>query len=183
MFVALESPDGGGKTTLCPILAELLGATVYATPPKKYLKKRGEVDKNASDEEHYRFYRDGIYDASDEIRRILKGGDRIVSDRYWLSTYTYHQVMGVAVSKNDFAHVVQPDLTVILTLDYETRMARMSNRGLSAGDHRLLGKQRELAEAFLRNVAELNIPFVVVDTGCFSPTECASMIAEALGTA
>ena len=41
----------------------------------------------------YHFYRDGIYDASNEIQSILKEGGKVVSDRYWLSTYTYHQVM------------------------------------------------------------------------------------------
>lgn len=99
MFVSLEGADGCGKTTLCTILSERIGATAYATPPKKYLKMRERVDKNASAEEHYRFYRDGIYDASDEIGAMLRGGSKVVSDRYWLTTYVYHYVMGVTVPR------------------------------------------------------------------------------------
>jgi thymidylate kinase len=81
MFVALEGADGCGKTTLCVVLAERMGATAYATLPKKYLQMRKRVDKNVSAEEYYRFYRDGIYDASDEIDAILQSGGKVVSDR------------------------------------------------------------------------------------------------------
>ena len=32
---------------------------------------------------------------SDEIGVILQSGGKVVSDRYWLTTHTYHQVMGI----------------------------------------------------------------------------------------
>jgi len=181
MLVALEGADGCGKTTLCTILAERLGATAYATPPKKYLQMRERVDKSASAEEHYKFYRDGIYDASDEFDVMLKNGRKIVSDRYWLTTYTYHQVMGVAVSKNDFASVIQPNLTVILALNHDVQIERMLHREMSVGDRRVLDKQREIARAFYQNALELGIPFVVVDTQRFSPSQCADIVVVALG--
>lgn len=182
MFITLEGADGCGKTTLCAVLARCLGATAYATPPKKYLQMRERVDRNASAEEHYRFYRDGIYDASDEIGAILQSGGKVVSDRYWLTTYTYHQVMGVPVSKNDFAAIVQPDLTIILALNHDVQVERMLHRGMSVGDRRVLDKQREITEAFYKVVLELSIPFVVVDTQCFSPDRCADVVIAALGS-
>lgn len=181
MFVALEGADGCGKTTLCAILAERLGAAAYATPPKKYFQLRERVDRNAPAAEHYRFYRDGIYDASDEIGEILKNGGKVVSDRYWLTTFTYHQVMGVSASKDDFAHIIQPNLTVILALNHEIQIERMLRRGMSVGDRRVLDKQREIASAFYQNVLELNIPFIVVDTQRFSPTRCVDIVITALG--
>lgn len=119
MLVALEGADGCGKTTLCAVLAKRLGDIAYATPPKKYFQMKKRVDKNAPAEEHYRFYRDAIYSAHDEIIALLQNGGKVVCDRYWLTTYTYHQVMGVDVSKDDFASVIQPDLTVILALNHE----------------------------------------------------------------
>lgn len=182
MFVALEGADGCGKTTLCTTLVERLGATAYATPPKKYFLLRERVDRSASAEEHYRFYRDGIYDASDEIGEILKSGSKVVSDRYWLTTFTYHQVMSVSVSKNDFASIVQPTLTVILALNHEVQIERMLRRGMSVGDRRVLDKQREIASAFYRNALDLNIPFIVIDTQCFSPARCADIVMAALGS-
>lgn len=77
--------------------------------------------------------------------------------------------MGVAVSKDDFVSVIQPDLTVILALNHEVQIERMLHRGMSVGDRRVLDKQREIAKAFYQNALEFNIPFVVVDTQRFSP--------------
>ena len=182
MFVTLEGADGCGKTTLCAILAERLGATSYSTPPKKYLKMRERMDKCASAVEHYQFYRDGIYCASDELSTMLKNGGIVVSDRYWLTTYTYHQVMGVAVSRDDFTSVVQPDLTVILALNHDVQIERILHRGMSVGDCRVFDKQREIASAFHQNALELGIPFIVVDTQRFSPSRCADIVVAAVGS-
>lgn len=180
MFIALEGADGTGKSTLCAILAEKLGAVSYATPPKKYLQLRMTVDKDASADEHYRFYRDGIYDASDEIDTLLKNGSSVVSDRYWLTTYTYHQVMGVLVSVDDFRGIVKPTLTIILSLSHNVQITRMLRRGMSIGDRRLLDKQRMIAATFYQNALEFDIPFVVVDTQRFSPEACAAIVIRAL---
>jgi len=180
VFVALEGADGCGKTTLCATLSERLGATAYATPPKKYFQLRERVDRSASAAEHYRFYRDGIYDASDEIGEILKNSGKVISDRYWLTTFIYHQVMGVSVSRNDFASIIQPTLTVVLALNHEVQIERMLRRGMSVGDRRVLDKQREISAAFYRNALELDIPFIVVDTQRFSPEKCADIVVAAL---
>src|SRR3989344_8053595 len=164
MFIVLEGADGTGKTTLCNILAERLGATPYASPPKKYQKIRASVDRNATAEEHYQFYRNGTYDASDEITVLLNNGKKVVCDRYWLSTYTYHQVMGVPVSVEDFQSIVAPTLTVLLVLNHETQIERMLNRGMTVGDIRVLDKQKDVNLAYYRNILEFRIPFIVIDT-------------------
>lgn len=181
MFIVLEGVDGVGKSTLCSVLAQRLGATPYATPPKKYLALREQVDKDASPEAHYNFYRDGICDASEEIQSLLADGRRIVSDRYWLSTYTYHQIMGVKVSKDDFKSVVTPTLTVILALNKEMQIKRMFDRGMSTGDKRMFNQQQELTKAFFQNILEFNMPFIVIDTQAFSPEACAEIVVKALG--
>lgn len=180
MFIALEGADGTGKTTLCDTLSERLGATSYATPPKKYLELRTRVDKDAPADEHYRFYRDGVYDASDEIATLLRDGGKVVCDRYWLTTYTYHQAMGVPVSRADFSSVIVPTLTVVLALNHETQIGRMLHRGMSVGDRRVLDKQQEIAVAFYRNVLDFNIPFLIIDTQRFSCEACVEIIARAI---
>lgn len=180
MFIALEGVDGSGKSTLCSILAERLGAISYSTPPKKYLAFREQVDKNASKEEHYRFYRDGIYDASNEIGAILKNNGKVVSDRYWLSTYTYHQVMGVPVSMDDFSHIIMPTMTIILSLNSNIQISRMLCRGMTVGDRKMLDQQQEIAVAFYQNVLKNGIPFLMIDTQCFSPKECTEIIIKAV---
>ena len=181
MFLVLEGADGCGKTTLCATLAKRLGAKAYATPPKKYSKLREQVDKNASPDEHYRFYRDSVLEASEEIEILLKDNDKVVCDRYWLTTYTYHQVMGVKVSKDDFQSIAVPTLTVILALNHDVQIGRMLRRGMSVGDRRVLDKQQEIATAFCQNAVEFNIPFVLIDTQRFSPEACTEIVVKALG--
>lgn len=180
MFIALEGVDGSGKSTLCAALAEKLDAIPYSTPPKKYLAFREQVDKNASKEEHYRFYRDGIYDASNEIDAIITRNNKVVSDRYWLSTYTYHQVMGVAVSMDDFRHIIMPTMTIILSLNNNVQIGRMLRRGMTVGDRRMLDQQQEIAMAFYQNVLKSDTPFLMIDTHHFSPKECVEIIVKAV---
>jgi len=180
MFIAIEGVDGSGKSTLCAILAKKLGATSYSTPPKKYLSFRERVDNNASPEEHYKFYRNGIYDASKEIEAIIANKGKVVSDRYWLSTYTYHQVMGAQVSMNDFSQIILPTITVILTINENIQIDRILARGMTAGDKRMLDQQKELATAFYQNVLKNGIPFLMIDTQRFTPEACAEIIIKAV---
>lgn len=158
---------------MCHSFQNVRGNTVRHTP-EKYLQLRGYIDKDATADEHYKFYRDGIYDASLEIDAMLKYGSGVVADRYWLTTsYTYHQVMGVSVPKDDFQIIVMPSLTVILSLNHEVQIVRMLHRGLSIGDRRMLDKQQEIATAFHRNALEFGMTFVVIDTQRFTPEACA----------
>ena len=180
MFIVLEGADGTGKSTLCSVLSKKLGATPYACPPKKYQELRTSIDRNVSAEEHYRFYLNGNYDASKEIAELLKKGEKVVCDRYWLSTYTYHQIMGVPVSRSDFQSIIFPTLTVLLAVKHEVQIARMFHRGMSVGDIRALEKQREIADMYYRNVLEFNIPFLFLDTQRFSPEACAEIVARTL---
>ncbi len=181
MFVALEGSDGTGKSTLLSILASRLGAISLQTPPKEYSNERQRVDKDASLEDHYAFYRSIVYDTAEEIDAILQSGGRVVIDRYFLSTKTYHEVMGMEVPENDFQDVVQPTLTVILSLNHGVQLQRMTGRGLTVGDKRTLKIQRQVAAAYYKNALEMNIPFVILDTQRFTPPECADIIMSALG--
>lgn len=180
VFIAIEGGDGSGKSTLKEVLAAKLGATPYNTPPKKYLEQRGRIDKDASIQEHYDFYLRGIHDAAREIKKMLSMGEGVVSDRYWLSTYTYHEVMGVNVRPEDFEGVVKPDLTVILSLSHDVQIERMSVRGLSEGDLRMIEKQREIADAFYKNAVKFGVPFLVIDTQRFSPEDAARIVVAAV---
>ena len=78
MFIALEGVDGSGKSTLCVLYScGKLGAISYSQHTN-YLAFREQVDKNAPPEGQYRFYRDGIYDASNKIGAILANNGKVV---------------------------------------------------------------------------------------------------------
>lgn len=90
MFIVFEGVDASGKTTVARLLANHLQAVYYATPPKEFLARREEVDLSASADDHYRFYLEGLRQASAEIWDLLAEGKTVIGDRYWATTYIYH---------------------------------------------------------------------------------------------
>jgi thymidylate kinase len=176
MFIVIEGGDGTGKSTLASHLSRLLDAVAYATPPKKYQKYRTQVDREATPQQHYDFYREAVLDASIEIRQMLAEGKKIVCDRYWISTITYHEIMGLSVSRHDFEAICKPVLTVLLTASTDTQVRRMLNRGMSAGDKRMLDQQQEICTRLFQNLVSTESPFISIDTGRFSPAETSKLI-------
>lgn len=171
MFIVFEGVDASGKTTASRLLANHFQAAYYATPPKKFLERRENVDLNASATDHYRFYLDGIYQASIEIHDLLANGQIVVGDRYWASTYIYHLVMGANVSRDDFKAIVFPDITILLNVSPEVQAYRLVQRGMSAGDRRMLNQQEALSREFKKLLVDEDGYSVAVDTSCLAPSE------------
>ncbi len=182
MFIVFEGVDAVGKTTVARLLANRLGGgTYYATPPSSFLAERERVDLSASPDDHYRFYLHGIHQASREIWALLASGKTVVGDRYWASTYVYHEVMGAAVAERDFDHIVLPDLTVLLSVTSEEQALRFEQRGMSAGDRRMFNDQVQLARAFRKFFTIRPTRLVAIDTTYLAPAEVvAQVVAEAI---
>ena len=180
MFIALEGGDGTGKSTLTTQLANHFGGEAYATPPQKYRRYREEVDRTSVPKEHYDFYKESVLDASVEIASIMGQGRHVICDRYWISTVTYHEVMGVDVDLSDFKQIIKPDLTVLLVTSPGEQIRRMVTRGMSAGDKRMLDKQQEISTRLFQNLILSSTPFISIDTGRFSVDECVRIIRSAI---
>ncbi|MDP1625052.1 MAG: AAA family ATPase [bacterium] len=180
MLIALEGGDGVGKSTLSYLLAKKIPAKLLSAPTRNYLKSRDRVDSKVSLQEHYDFYRNGIIEASVEIAHLLCNGDKIILDRYWLSTYTYHKLGGLTITEDDFSTVVQPTLTVLLQVDPVVQAARILHKDAGKVDHASLSKQIEIAAAFRKNVEDLRIPFILIDTLKHPPEECADIVIKAV---
>lgn len=179
VFIVLEGPDGCGKSTLVDVLSEQVNGVVYATPPKSFLEKREKIDRHALPYDSYQFYLAGLHEASDDISRLMAQGLTVVCDRYWLSTYTYHKLLGVECDIQDFSTLLQPDLTVLLNLNHRVQRDRMVERGLSALDVKFFEHQQQIGIEFYQNALEFNVPFVAIDTQRFSPEQCARIVSAA----
>lgn len=179
MFIVLEGGDGTGKSTLTTQLANHFGGEAYATPPQKYRKYREEVDRTSVPKEHYDFYKESILDASVEIASIVDQERHVICDRYWISTITYHEVMGVNVDLDDFKQITKPDLTILLVASPGEQIRRMVTRGMSAGDKRMLDKQQEICTRLFQNLVRSGTPFISIDTGRFSVDECVRIVHSA----
>lgn len=176
MFLVFEGADASGKTTVARLLANHLQVTYYATPPKEFLSRREQVDLSASADDHYRFYLDGIRQASTEIWELLSKGKIVVSDRYWATTYVYHLVMGASVAKEDFKDIVLPDITVLLTVSPEVQAYRFAQRGMSAGDRRMLNQQETLSREFRKILVEEGKRLLTIDTSHLTLSEIMTQV-------
>ena len=148
MFVVLEGIDGVGKSTVTRIVAETLGFVPYATPPKEYMERRREIDLNGSPQEKFNFFRDGVLVAATEIRQLISEGKSVICDRYWMTTYVYHKVIGVQVTEEGFANLLQPDLTILLTASPEHQLQRLIERGMSINDTQMVPMNLQLRQEY-----------------------------------
>jgi thymidylate kinase len=180
MFLALEGIDCSGKTTITQLLAAQEGMIPYATPPTAYRNQRERIDAEASPEEHYRFYLDGMRVASSEISIMLAKGGSVVCDRYWFTTYVYHRVMGLDVDAADFANMIMPDLTVLLLVSKEVQAERFLKRGLSAGDRRMINVQSLLEREYIDALSRLNIKSCAINTDHLTPQQVVQKVLSEL---
>ena len=176
MFIAIEGIDCTGKSTVSKLLAAQNDSVLYMTPPKSIYAKRDEIDAKASPFDHYRFYLDGVYTASKEIWDFLALGKDVVCDRYWLTTYVYHIVMGVSVNIDDFSNITQPDLTVLLLVSSDIQAKRFLERGMSIGDRRMINHQSELSHEYKRAITKIEMSRLVINTDRICPAEVVDKI-------
>lgn len=177
MKIVLEGVDGSGKSTLGRILTERVEGVYYPTPSKLFRERREQIDAFASDEDHYRFYVEAVRFASEEIKTFAHT-THVIIDRYWLSTFIYHKVMGVAVKKEDFGEITEPDITILLTVDNATQLKRLNMRGMTVGDKRMLSRQQELKHAYEKHI--YSIPAIIVDTSDEGPESLCEKIIKKL---
>lgn len=148
MFIVLEGIDGVGKSTVTRLVADILGFVSYATPPKEYMERRREVDLNGSPQQKFDFFRDGVVVAATEICQLISEGRSVICDRYWMTTYVYHKIIGVRVAEDDFSNLLQPDLTVLLTANPEHQLQRLIERGMSINDRQMAPRNLQLRQEY-----------------------------------
>lgn len=145
IFIALEGPDGGGKSTQAKILREKLAETGRETllvrePGGTPLGEKvreiildPELDETGVRTELFLFMACRAQLVEEVIAPALKAGTVVLSDRFLLSTIVYQGIVG-GLAESDIRSVaniatagLNPDITLIFDVPASVGMARVGN--------------------------------------------------------
>jgi dTMP kinase len=166
-FVAIEGIDGSGKSTVISHLAGIL-PRVYATREpsggpigrliKEWALRGGSSDPHV---DALLFAADRIEHYRREVKPKLMEGFLVVTERYVESSIAYQGAAGVPIDFIKYINslVPKPDLTVILDVDPQIAVERISRRGgVDKFEHATF--LRRVREIYLRRAAEEGYPVV-----------------------
>ena len=137
-FVVVEGFDGSGKTSTAKWLQDEFGFKYTKSPTGVFAKVRDLFDDigNVSIIERLAFYTGDCIRVSELLRNECME-NRIVLDRYFLSTVCYHEALHPDSTKNlhgIFSELYQPDIILYLKTDYHILEERLSHRENSMND-------------------------------------------------
>jgi len=185
-FVAIEGIDGSGKSTVISHLAGIL-PRVYATREpsggpigrliREWALRGGSSDPHV---DALLFAADRIEHYRREIEPKIRENFLVITERYIESSIAYQGAAGVPIDFIKYINslVPKPDLTVILDVDPQIAVERISRRG-GAEKFEHAAFLRRVREIYLRRAAEEGHP--VVDASR-PPEAVAREVAEIIKT-
>jgi len=150
LFIAVEGPDGVGKSTICNWLSEDFGYKKFKcmSEPFYSVSKHFE-DGKVTSSERFSFLCGEAINNSFIIKKELKKGNKIIFDRYYFSSLAYSEILETGIT-NDylflFKQLPQPDLLLFITADFKTMLQRIEDRG----DFEILGNKFNKEENYLK---------------------------------
>lgn len=172
LFVTLEGPDGGGKSTQLALLGEALagrdpllvrepGHTPIGEHIRVLLLHRG-LDLGA-EAEMYLFMAARAELLRRDIAPALAAGRLVVADRYHDSTMVYQGLRGAPVFWPD--SFPRPDLTILVQVDAEVGLARREHSGTAPDrlEAASIEFHRAVTSAYAARAAAEPGRFLVVD--------------------
>lgn len=198
MFVAFEGIDGSGKTTVSRMVNDSLkkrGLKVWLTKEPTddlVIPETLSADRTfySGVEVFFLFTADRIRHA-DQIRKRLKSGSIVISDRFTLSSFAY-QGSVIAERLGGLGRAVewmmsvsapvslQPDLTILLDVDPEFAMRRIADSGRKNTGFEEVSYLERVRNAYL----QIDFPGKISVDGSGTPEsvtgECLSIIGKML---
>ncbi|MFC5253432.1 AAA family ATPase [Streptomyces nigrescens] len=133
-FYVLEGLSAVGKSTVAPILADTLRATLIPTLIPAFEKTRVSLDKKRLVMPRLHFWMMTNYSASEKVRDALNAGQDVVVESYFYRTLATHAALGVTQPPAvDWAHALVPHMTILLTVDEAVRQKRLTQREQEQG--------------------------------------------------
>ncbi|MFD6989172.1 dTMP kinase [Streptomyces sp. NPDC059943] len=191
-FVTLDGPSGVGKTTTVHALTTELarrGWAVHQTVEPS-TSAVGVFTREHFSHIHGRALAclvaaDRYEHIEHEIEPRLCAGDTVVCDRYLASTLVMQQLDGVTMKflLDLNAHVLLPDLAVILTASPGLIAERIAVRGPRNRFHldpTAPGREVDLYDEAAQTLMTANVKVLIVHTDDSTTTEVATSIADAI---
>lgn len=121
----------------CSIFLRPFPAHAMSTPGEALNDVRKAALDDFSDDELAKalFYTASVASQGKKARKLADSGEWVFMDRYWPSTLAYAKARGVTADLEKLTKsLIQPDLTVLLTLDESERQNRLRARGATEED-------------------------------------------------
>lgn len=179
-FYALEGLDGVGKSTIVNGLKEK-GLTILRTPPDA-MKWLRPLFEHADLRFRFLYYLSGVFYAGMQARNS-DPKQRVVSDRFLLTTIAAHEAMGLNPNViNLFMPLIKltpiPKSTFLLVCEENERLRRMYQRGANVVDLKNIEIDQKLLGGYLKWSESLGHKMVKVDTTNITPNQ---VIQEIMG--
>ena len=168
-FIVFEGVDGSGKSTQIDLLNMKLRDKgvdhVLEREPSdgsigRFIRRYAEAgDRYLSPESEALLFTADRFEHSKRIDQILEQGTTVICDRYYHSTLAYQGAAGVDIAwlRDLQKFSLKPDLVLLLDVDPERSLLRVSGRNLTVFENRAYLKQvRDLYLSFTR-VGEMSL--------------------------
>lgn len=141
MFIVITGLDGSGTSTIAKELSKKDQNSILLKTPSAEYSDRDSIDKNIrpySRTAHFLYYLSSTVYMSDYIKENFDyKNNNIYCVRYLIDTVVSNRVGGVDVDLNYNIYgneLLQPDVTIFVSLDEKVRQTRITNRGKSILD-------------------------------------------------
>ncbi|MGW7064611.1 hypothetical protein ACWGHM_39755 [Streptomyces sp. NPDC054904] len=176
-FVVLDGLRSSGKTTVAPLLAELLGAELIAPQGPGFDVLRRHTDTTTNVNARLHLWMSENYARSDRARRILESGRSVVTESYFHRTLATHAATGARnLPTVDWQTALFPHATYFLRVNPTIRLARMAARGRA--DRTGYWSRLEEANLHLTEAVYEGFDLIPVDIGSARAGDIAQRIAD-----
>ncbi len=132
-FIVLEGTDGSGKSTIADWIANYYGYKKHKSIGGAFseVKSNFDIDK-VSIQERFSFLCGEAINNSSIAKKELQLGSNIIFDRYYYSTLVYCESLEKGITQEFdflFDKLVQPDLVIFISTDFENMFERITKRG------------------------------------------------------
>ncbi|UCH04502.1 MAG: dTMP kinase [Candidatus Thorarchaeota archaeon] len=179
LFV-FEGVDGGGKTSVCDSVAEILRSegheVVKLTEPTREsqwgreIRERSAFGELTPGEELELFLRDREWHIKNRIKPALDAAKIVLMDRYFFASGAYQSTSTglhwreILRRNREEIHAPEPDIVFILDLPVEVGLERVSTRKLTLNQQfEQYDRLVKVRQAYLEMVSEDSGRFSIID--------------------